>query len=68
MMDHGRNGEAVMTSQLQRVIECYRLSKTQAIDLTIMRSYGHSRIRQFFVGSQTTRMLVNSITPLLLLR
>ena len=40
----------------------------EAIDLTIMGAYGHSRIRQFFVGSQTTRVLASSITPLLLLR
>ena len=57
-----------MTSQLQQAVEGYSLSKTQAIDLTIMGAYGHSRIRQFFVGSQTTRMLANSVTPLLLLR
>jgi nucleotide-binding universal stress UspA family protein len=40
----------------------------QSIDLTIMGAYGHSRIRQFFVGSQTTKMLSRSQTPLLLLR
>jgi len=40
----------------------------QSIDLTIMGAYGHSRIRQFFVGSQTTNMLGRSQTPLLLLR
>jgi len=38
------------------------------MELTIMGAYGHSRIRQFFVGSQTTKMLVKSTTPLLLLR
>ena len=68
MTDHGRNGEVVMTSQLRQATERYRLSKTQAIDLTIMGAYGHSRIRQFFVGSQTTGMLANSMTPLQLLR
>ena len=40
----------------------------QSIDLTIMGAYGHSRIRQFFVGSQTTKMLGRSQTSLLLLR
>lgn len=39
-----------------------------ALDLTVMGAYGHSRIRQFFVGSQTTNMLQRSLTPLLLLR
>lgn len=39
-----------------------------AVDLTVMGAYGHSRIRQFFVGSQTTNLLQRSLTPLLLLR
>jgi nucleotide-binding universal stress UspA family protein len=42
--------------------------KAHQMDLTIMGAYGHSRIRQFFVGSQTTKMLAKSMTPLLLLR
>ena len=45
-----------------------RYQKQHAIDLTIMGAYGHSRIRQFFVGSQTTAMLQKSVTPLLFLR
>ena len=40
----------------------------EAIDLTIMGAHGHSRIRQFSVGFQTTRMLANSMKPVLLLR
>lgn len=39
-----------------------------SIDLTVMGAYGHSRVRQFLVGSQTTRMLERSITPLIFLR
>lgn len=38
------------------------------VDLTVMGAYGHSRIRQFLVGSQTTQLLQHSVTPLLLLR
>jgi len=38
------------------------------VGLTVMGAYGHSRIRQFFVGSQTTNLLQRSLTPLLLLR
>jgi nucleotide-binding universal stress UspA family protein len=30
------------------------------IDLLVMGAYGHSRIRQFLVGSTTTTMLSNS--------
>ncbi len=39
-----------------------------AIELLVMGAYGHSRIRQFFVGSTTTNMLRSATTPLLLLR
>lgn len=38
------------------------------IGLLVMGAYGHSRIRQFFVGSTTTKMLGRSTRPLLLLR
>jgi len=36
--------------------------------MIIMGAYGHSRIRQFFVGSTTTQMLARTTRPLLLLR
>ncbi|MDP5776249.1 universal stress protein, partial [Pseudomonas aeruginosa] len=39
-----------------------------AIDLLVMGAYGHSRIRQFLVGSTTTSMLRSTTSPLLLLR
>lgn len=38
------------------------------LDLTVMGAYGHSRIRQFFVGSNTSKMVSLSKVPLLLLR
>ncbi len=38
------------------------------IGLLVMGAYGHSKIRQFFVGSTTTNMLARSTRPLLLLR
>ena len=37
-------------------------------DLMVMGAYGHSRIRQWLVGSHTTRMLMTSRVPLLILR
>ena len=37
-------------------------------DLIVMGAYGHSRIRQFFVGSHTRNMVSHSKVPLLLLR
>ncbi|MEC9487412.1 MAG: universal stress protein [Prosthecochloris sp.] len=38
------------------------------IGLMVMGAYGHSRIRQFLVGSNTTKMVSSSRIPLLLLR
>ena len=38
------------------------------IDLVIMGAYGHSRLRQFLLGSHTSRMLSQSPISLLLLR
>jgi len=38
------------------------------IDLMVMGAYGHSRIRQFLVGSTTTKLLQHSRIPVLLLR
>lgn len=40
----------------------------QDIDMIVMGAYGHSRIRQFFVGSTTTNILTRTRRPLLLLR
>jgi len=42
--------------------------KEKQIELMVMGAYGHSRIRQFLVGSNTTSMLRMSNIPLLLLR
>lgn len=38
------------------------------VSLTVMGAYGHSRIREFFVGSNTSKMISTSKVPLLLLR
>lgn len=38
------------------------------IDIMVMGAFGHSRIRQFLVGSTTMRMLQESTTPVLVLR
>jgi nucleotide-binding universal stress UspA family protein len=35
---------------------------------TVMGAYGHSRVRDFFVGSNTSRMIQSSAVPLMLLR
>lgn len=38
------------------------------IELMAMGAYGHSRLRQFFVGSNTSKMIIESNIPLLILR
>ena len=38
------------------------------IDLILIGAYGHSKLRQFFVGSTTTELLANTSSPVLLLR
>lgn len=40
----------------------------QDIDVLVMGAYGHSRLRQFLVGSTTTAMLQTSTRPVLILR
>lgn len=42
--------------------------QTHQLDLLAMGAYGHSRIREFFIGSTTTTMLRLCTTPLLMLR
>lgn len=38
------------------------------VGLMVMGAYGHSRMREFFVGSNTSKMISSSVVPLLLLR
>lgn len=39
-----------------------------AIDLLVVGAYGHSRIRQFIVGSTTTQLIRTCLVPLLMFR
>ena len=57
---------AVLAGEVEPVLHAYQTE--HAIDLLVMGAYGHSRIRQFFVGSTTSNMLRSTTTPLLLLR
>jgi nucleotide-binding universal stress UspA family protein len=57
---------AVCQGEVQTALEAYQLA--HQIDLMVMGAYGHSRICEFFVGSNTTRMISKSHIPLLLLR
>jgi nucleotide-binding universal stress UspA family protein len=38
------------------------------IELMTMGAYAHSKVRQFFVGSNTSKMIIESDIPLLILR
>jgi nucleotide-binding universal stress UspA family protein len=38
------------------------------IELKVMGAYGHSRIREFIIGSNTSKMLATSTVPVLILR
>ncbi|MCI2283921.1 universal stress protein [Colwellia sp. MSW7] len=53
----GNINEALMTYQ-----------KSHDIELVIMGAFGHSKIRQFFVGSNTMKMLEKTPVPLIVLR
>lgn len=57
---------AACQGEVQTALAAYQAE--QQIDLMVMGAYGHSRIREFFVGSNTTRMISKSHIPLLLLR
>ena len=57
---------AVCQGEVQATLASYQAE--HQIDLMVMGAYGHSRIREFFVGSNTTRMISKSHIPLLLLR
>lgn len=45
-----------------------RYAEENAVDLIVMGAYGHSRLRQFFIGSHTSEMLQKTQQPLLILR
>ncbi len=57
---------SLRAGDIEPVLCAYR--DEHAIDLVVMGAYGHSKIREFLVGSTTTRMIRQSKVPLLLLR
>jgi nucleotide-binding universal stress UspA family protein len=63
-------GFEVTTALLQGVVQpaLHEYQRANNIDLMVMGAYGHSRIRQFLVGSNTAKMVRMSDIPLLLLR
>jgi nucleotide-binding universal stress UspA family protein len=57
---------AIRSGEVESALHAYQAE--HGIGLLVMGAYGHSRIRQFLVGSTTTRMIRTTTTPLLLLR
>jgi len=57
---------SIRSGQVEEVLCAYRTE--HQIDLIVMGAYGHSKIREFLVGSTTTKLIRQSKIPLLLLR
>jgi nucleotide-binding universal stress UspA family protein len=57
---------AIVAGEPDTVLHQYQ--QEHNIDLMVMGAYGHSRIRQFFLGSTTTAMISNAKCSLLVLR
>ena len=57
---------AIRGGEVEPTLHAYQAE--HGIGLLVMGAYGHSRIRQFLVGSTTTSMIRSTTTPLLLLR
>ncbi|MHA7880841.1 MAG: universal stress protein [Saccharospirillum sp.] len=63
-------GYEVIQTRLEGDVQArlHLYQQEHSIDLLVMGAYGHSRIRQFFVGSTTRKMIGESDIPLLILR
>ncbi|MEX6501579.1 universal stress protein [Pseudomonas zhanjiangensis] len=57
---------AIRAGEVEPTLHAYQAE--HAIDLLVMGAYGHSRIRQFLIGSTTSQLLRASNSPLLILR
>jgi nucleotide-binding universal stress UspA family protein len=58
--------QVIRAGEVEPTLHAYQLE--QGIDLLAMGAYGHSRIRQFLVGSTTSTLLRTSNSALLILR
>ena len=57
---------AIRAGDVEQTLHAYQ--DEHGLDLLMMGAYGHSRIRQFLVGSTTTAMLKTARKPLMILR
>ena len=64
------NGRVITANLIQGPVQdaLKEYRDNNGIDLMVMGAYGHSRFREFFVGSQTSKMIARRPIPLLLLR
>ncbi|MCF7518605.1 universal stress protein [Pseudoalteromonas sp. L21] len=67
LVEHGFN---VRTRMLDGDVyeALWRYKSDHAVDLMVMGAFGHSKWRQFFLGSTTLKMLEDSRIPLVVLR
>ncbi|WP_137169976.1 universal stress protein [Marinomonas sp. FW-1] len=56
----------IIPGKIYPVLTQYR--EENQIELMAMGAYAHSKVRQFFVGSNTSKMIIESDIPLLILR
>jgi len=57
---------AVLDGEIEPALHQYQ--QEHHVDMVVMGAYGHSRLREFFVGSTTNNMIRNATVPHLLLR
>ncbi|MFN3713392.1 MAG: universal stress protein [Alcanivoracaceae bacterium] len=57
---------AIIAGDVETALRDYQ--QRERMDLMVIGAYGHSRIRQFFVGSTTNHMIINAQVPVLVLR
>ncbi len=57
---------AVLEGDIEPALHAYQ--EAHNVDMIVMGAYGHSRLREFFVGSTTNDMIRNASIPHLLLR
>lgn len=67
LVDAGHNvTTAVLDGEIEPALHQYQ--QAHNVDMIVMGAYGHSRLREFFVGSTTNNMIRNATVPHLLLR
>lgn len=57
---------ALTSGDVETTLNSY--AQENAMSVMVMGAYGHSRIREFFVGSNTNKLISSAKVPLLLLR